>query len=66
MRFPAKLARAVPNRKVIADETVDEQLFEITQVVNPRWRLQTRDCRRFIAVLCPEGLIIRVSSRPAR
>jgi hypothetical protein len=57
MRFPAKLARAVPNPKVIADETVDQLLFGITQV-DPRWRLQTRDCRHFIAILCPEGLNI--------
>jgi len=36
MRYPVQSARPVPNPEVIADQTVDQLLFAITQVVNPR------------------------------
>ncbi len=36
MRYPSRAAGAVPNPEVIADQTVDHLLFEITRVVNPR------------------------------
>jgi hypothetical protein len=36
MRYPTQPARVVPNPEVIADQTVDYLVFEITQVVNPR------------------------------
>lgn len=36
MRYPARLSGPIPNPETIADATVDQVLFEITQVVNPR------------------------------
>jgi hypothetical protein len=36
MRYPVQSAGPVPNPEVIADHTVDQLLFAITQVVNPR------------------------------
>jgi hypothetical protein len=36
MRYPKHLSGPVPNPDVIADQTVDDLIFMITQVVNPR------------------------------
>jgi len=36
MRYPAQPSRPIPNPETIADQTVDQLIFAITQVVNPR------------------------------